>query len=386
MKTTLLFLCIFALSLSGIGQDCFEPSDRYTLYTTDNPNYNLPSLSGFVTPNANLSGEWSVLSQSGGVEASFLDFQGRSASLEISGQGSIVIENVNTNVTTGAEQSCQHTFQVRNYQPIVVANPSSSSLCPLNMVIIIDESESLAAPELAENVRRALLTFVQNLEGSESRIALVEFGSKASNVSINGSSELQSIDNDFILSLDHYLYNDYLPQGNPSLLIGGTNWEDALLKANNVQGADFILLLTDSRPTFYNVSEHSGGSVIAGEGDQLDITALKEAVDVANSIKSSGKRIFVVVTGIRSTLQPVFDLSGPSEFTPDMYANEMLTTDYALVGSEELDSFFFRISSVCVPITVPTLQTWGIICVFLMIMIVGCVQLRQNEFVTSLTH
>ena len=161
-----------------------------------------------------------------------MDNDGRSSTQSISGIGTITIENTVTDINPPNDQStCMQTFNLEEFSSIVVPNPPLPPSCPLNFVLVIDESESIEENMTIQIVRDAVLTLANKLENSGSQMAIVEFDTHASNVMINGSAALQLIDSSFLVGLESYLMTEYDPTGDPINLIGGTNWEDALYKS-----------------------------------------------------------------------------------------------------------------------------------------------------------
>ena len=376
MKTVLLqIVLLISFSNVSLGQ-CFMPPDGYTLYTTTDAVYNPPAVTGFITNAPNLSGDWSIVG--GTASGSFIDNMGRTSSLTISGTGTLIVENTVTDINPPNDMTtCQHTFNLEEYNPVIVTNPILNVPCPIDIVLVLDESESIELNGSEVVVRDAALLLAERIKDSGSQMAIVEFDSDAENVMINGSADLQLVDDSFITGLDTYLENDYDPTGNPVTLVGGTNWEDALDKANAVPGSGtLILMLTDGRPTFYKTSMGMNG--VAGEGFEFDLTALKEAQDAANLIKSRGKHIFVAGLDFPSDKQPIIDISGPIEYPHGGNINEFLSSDYCLVPPGELVDLFANIGNLCAPEIVPTMGEWSIINCGLILMIFAVVGIKNK--------
>ena len=265
MKTyKLALLCLLIICMGKInGQDCYLPRSGATLYTTDDESYNLPAISGLVTMGELQSGSWKIVSTSGTVEASMLDNSGRTSTLQLSGQGDISIENVNTNIAQSQNvvTQCLQTFQVQPFRSEAVTNPDLLDFCPINVVVVIDESASISASNIDESIRNGVMIFGDVLSNSGSQMAVVEYDSKARRVAINDSEELQLVTPEFLSGLSTYLDTEYQPRSDQFKLVGGTNWQDALLYANKVEGADFVLMLTDGSPTFYNTAGLSSPAI-----------------------------------------------------------------------------------------------------------------------------
>ena len=360
-----------------ISQDCFTPPDGSTLYVTTDAAYDPPAISGFTTLGPLLSGFWSVESTTGSADLTFSDVSGRTSTFTLQGEGMVTVRNQVTDVSTSMMTECLQTFDVETYTPFVEDNPDLTTACPLDIVLVIDESESIANNMSTDVIRTAIMGMVESLVNTGSQVALVEFDSRARRVALNGSNELQAVDSDLIMALEDYLINDYNPVGNPIQLVGGTNWEDALLKADEIADAELILMLTDGRPTFYITNMGMNG--IAGEGIEFDLTALKEAQDIANQIKRSGKHIFVAGLDFPSDVQPIIDISGPDEFVLGTSPTNFLDSDFSLVPPSELVPLFQDIASLCSLEVVPTLSQWSIICLGLLLTIFAVSAVKQHE-------
>lgn len=383
MKTSIIIslTVLFCISV-GHSQDCFMPPDGSTLYTTTNPVYSAPSQTGFVTFANNLSGDWSVASTTGDANISFTDNTGRTSTQSITGtNGTITMDNTVISVPATTPVSCTQTFNIAVYDPTVgqIQNPSITAPCPLDIVLVLDESESIDNMS-TETIENAVLALANGLEGSFSRMAIVEFDTEAENISINGSTALQVVDAAFISGLSNYLSTDYQPMGIPINLIGGTNWEDALIKANSVVGADYILMLTDGRPTFYSTS--MGMSGVAGEGNSFDITALEEARITANMIKDSGKHIFVAGVDFPADVQPIRDITGNNEFVLGQSLEQLINADYSIVPPSDIVELFENIGELCgPPELVPTMGEWASFNLGLILCIFCVIAIRQRRAV-----
>ena len=381
MKTyKLALLCLLIICMGKInGQDCYLPRSGATLYTTDDESYNLPAISGLVTMGELQSGSWKIVSTSGTVEASMLDNSGRTSTLQLSGQGDISIENVNTNIAQSQNvvTQCLQTFQVQPFRSEAVTNPDLLDFCPINVVVVIDESASISASNIDESIRNGVMIFGDVLSNSGSQMAVVEYDSKARRVAINDSEELQLVTPEFLSGLSTYLDTEYQPRSDQFKLVGGTNWQDALLYANKVEGADFVLMLTDGSPTFYNTAGLSSPA-IAGEGEQFDLTALKHAQDAANSLKQAKKHLFVIGVGMPEAIQPIVDISGSERFEMGGDINSFIGADYTIVTPDEIENIFAAVGVETCGTLIPTVGEWGIINLFLLILIIGVLSLKQN--------
>jgi len=290
-----------------------------------------------------------------------------------------MISNESTDLTNNNNlvSQCVQAFQVRNYNSASINNPDLENFCPINVVVVIDESASIAASNIDASIREGVMVFGNVLSNSGSQMAVVEYDSRARRVTINNSNELQPVTPQFLNGLSSYLDNDYDPISDQFKLIGGTNWQDALIYANNVEGADFVLMLTDGNPTFYNTAGLSN-QTIAGEGERFDLTALKYAQDAANNLKRAEKHLFVVGVGMSNTSQPIIDISGNERFEFEGDINSFVASDYVLVAPDEVEKVFAMVAIETCGTLIPTIGEWGIINLFLLLVIIGVVTVRQT--------
>jgi len=377
MKNCILFTTLFFLSFTSVAQDCFAPGSNHVLYTTTDAAYGPPAISGFVTLGPTLSGQWSTTGTSGSAGLTFSDISGRTSTFSITGEGTVTVANTSTDINTGAETSCEQTFTVSEFTSSIAPNPPVPGPCPLDVVLVIDESESIATNMSVDVVRSAISTLATSLGSSGSSLAIVEFDTRARRVMLNGSDELQVVDASLLTAVDDYLANDYNPVGDVNNLVGGTNWEDALTQANAVANASLIVMLTDGRPTFYNTGMGMNG--VSGEGLLFDLTALSQAQAIANTIKNAGKHIFVSGIDFPSQAQPILDISGSVEYTLGQDPELLLSSDYALIPPGELATLFEDFSGACLPERIPTLGEWAIINLALIMMILGIIAVREPK-------
>jgi hypothetical protein len=125
------------------------------------------------------------------------------------------------------------------------ANPNLAPACPLDIIFILDESGSIIGSQSGTNnisaqLRNAAKGLVNILNGSGSRLAVVEFNTGSRRASIGGSTAYQVIDAAYVSAFNTYMG----PDGNSSASANNydpedygsgetwTNWEAAL---NTVQ-------------------------------------------------------------------------------------------------------------------------------------------------------
>jgi len=237
------------------------------------------------------------------------------------------------------------------------ANPNLSPTCPMNIIFIMDESGSIAGfgsgtTNITASVRNAASGVLNSLVGTNARVAIVEFNTRARRALVNGSTAYQTIDASSVAHFLNYINdNNTSPEDthyDPEDYLGNTqnaftNWEDALEKAkaiNTAEGvAQLILFFTDGVPTAYN---NSSGGVSQGSTAAIKTTSLNEAIGAANLVKGQGSHIFVV--GVPNPILPEANVKGISgaDRYPDLQANFNLG-DYSISSSQTLQNDLTRI-------------------------------------------
>jgi len=380
MKTTKFLMAILWVitSLYGVSQDCYLPPSGTTFFTSSDPSYGGSNVTGLVTSSSDLNGEWSILSSSGSVQGNLIDRFGRTSSLLYSGSGTITIENNQTNTESAATSSCIQSFEVAPFSSRIFENPNLVNFCPLNVVLVIDESGSIQESGIDDAIRDGVMTFANILINTGSAMALVSFDTNARNIRINGTSDLQEVNANFMAGLGAYLDNTYNPISNESQLIGGTNWQAALTSANSIQNADLILMLTDGNPTFYSVHDPIMGAGVAGDGLRFDLTALYYAQQAANRIKRSGKHICVIGIDIPQSEQALIDISGPTKYRIGQTSEEFFASDYISIESTQISEVFAEVGVRTCGNVMPTLGQWNIINLCLILLIVATIGVKEN--------
>ncbi|MEI2702806.1 MAG: hypothetical protein V9E83_10445 [Baekduia sp.] len=213
-----------------------------------------------------------------------------------------------------------------------VANPNLNARCGLNVMVVLDESGSIADTSGATTaVRNGAMAFVRSLKDTGSKVAMVEFNTEARKV-FNYTTVTSANAAETSGSLFYgYLYNDPTstnPDYNPAGYSGNdraTNWEAALdqvVAANNGTGAwagnttdaDLVVFITDGNPTAW--LDNSGDpQVTFGSFSQ---TALDEAIPKADAVKTQGSHMFVVGVGDAlsdaSSQAHIADISGTDKY------------------------------------------------------------------------
>ncbi|MEM5566848.1 VWA domain-containing protein, partial [Psychroserpens sp. AS72] len=210
----------------------------------------------------------------------------------------------------------------------VTANPDLTVSCdqPIDVILIIDESNSIGNENAEGDVQLGVETFLQELECTPVRVAIIEFGSRATFV-VNSYTPVASVTAGMSNYFNGITYNGqtYDPdQGN----LGGTNWQAALVRANSLPTADLVLMFTDGVPTTY--SPDATGTVpgndysFCDDGSTTQEAEIYNAVQMANILKAKGSHMFILGVGdVDASLMN--DISDTDQYGP---TQTIATADY----------------------------------------------------------
>lgn len=215
----------------------------------------------------------------------------------------------------------------------------------IQMILLIDESNSIWNSGVEQDVADGVNAFLQSLACSSVDIAIIEFGSVANFVVQNYTPV-----GDVVSGMEDYFngipFNSQIYSPNPGGL-GGTNWQAALLQANTFLSADMVLLLTDGVPTTYTpFSDFPQSSYdYCGNGTTTQAAEIYNSVQLANAIKLQGTHMFVMGVGPVNT-DFIADISGTDEFGEE---HSIITADYFFEESFDsfIDSFAEVAQSLC---------------------------------------
>lgn len=207
-------------------------------------------------------------------------------SLSVTGTASSVTTSNKADVIVVIDTSNSMNFDQAGHQP-----GSWQYSGPSRLTVAKDSVNSLAQQLLANNTAE---------NPDRVQLSLVTFGTNAS-TRITGTTNLSN----FQSTVNGLTTN------------GGTNWEDALQKANAVAtrpGAEaYVIFVSDGNPTFWlNPNGTVGGT--GGEGASNVATAYSHAVDDAQAIVTAGKHFYGIgVFGSVSRMQSlVTDAGAPA--------------------------------------------------------------------------
>ena len=224
-------------------------------------------------------------------------------------------------------------------------NPDLRARCGLNVILVLDGSGSAKRAGAEDDVRAATTAFINALNGTGSKLAIIDFAGKA------------EIQKDFVEVTD--ATDDGLlsfASGWNAVENGPTNWDDAFLRtlslldsSSSSAPTDFIVFVTDGDPTIWNSNHVHGSSAsepftsgLEGTGQVVHADAQPQgasnAIDHANVVRSAGKHIFVVAVGegfSSRSRDRIIAISGPDELgAGGSFANGR--ADFTFVGFNAL--------------------------------------------------
>ena len=169
-------------------------------------------------------------------------------------------------------------------------NPDLVERCGINLMLVLDESGSIASSGATGAVRSATKAFLGALSGTGSEVSIVDFSTTAGRPIGYTTVTADSIENTFTPYIDNTNGDGYNPAG-------WTNWEAAFHEVGQANGqgtlADLVVFMTDGDPTAKN---KPGGGTITNltEGD---VGALRQAEQEANQVKDDGSHVFMLGVG-----------------------------------------------------------------------------------------
>ncbi len=237
------------------------------------------------------------------------------------------------------------------FTPPADANPNLPISCPYDFILVLDESGSIegqggaGAQNIADTLRQAARDLIGALNGTGTRVAVVEFSTDARRAVIGGSQAYQVVDNTYITNFNTYITGGAIANNEEYDPSGGTNWEEALTTVQGVNTsdgvADLVIFITDGFPT-------ACATGCSGSPDPDNIlVALQRAAIAANSVKAQGSHIFGVTLPNPSVPETnMQQISGPERY-PDIQP-DFIQGDYTVSSTQTLRDDLQRIAeSVC---------------------------------------
>jgi uncharacterized repeat protein (TIGR01451 family) len=182
--------------------------------------------------------------------------------------------------------------------------------CGLNVMLVLDESGSINNTQGATTgVRNAANAFIGALSGTGSQVGIVEFNTRARFPVPYTAVTPTSVTNLFTPYVNDT--NGAAEGYNPGAYSGSqvwTNWDDALQEVQLANAnaanpdADLVVFVTDGDPTAYNNTHPNDPSNTAVTTNASSSgTALTNAANHADAVKTQGSHMFVV--GVGAALQ-----------------------------------------------------------------------------------
>ena len=229
--------------------------------------------------------------------------------------------------------------------PVPSPTPNLAAACGIDILVILDESGSIAAAGATEDVQAAFRAFTAALKNTGSRMAVSEFSTVA-RLPLGQRAYTAVTDATIASTFDPYISAGYNPDGS-------THWEDALpgrplLPAPPEPGhaasrrvhhrrrpeRDRPRRPRDLRPGNPNVAANEYELKVPLDSNEThgrrQHLAKDRAVSNANALKAQGSHILTVAVGAglssRRSLDRIIDVSGPDVF-PDTGAFNIATHD-----------------------------------------------------------
>ncbi len=210
---------------------------------------------------------------------------------------------------------------------VSITNPDLTKACGLDVLMILDESGSIASSHATDEVQDAFRAFVDSLKNTGSSMSTIEFSTVARLPSIGGvaAGEYITIDDSTLPDFEDYIANRYNPNSK-------TNWEDALRVGRYfAPRPDFaiphlVVFITDGDPTQVIRNDRVTPTeyrtkVPLDDNETTDSNGdagARPAVPNANALKAAGSHILAI--GVGSALQNddsvdrLVSVSGPNIF------------------------------------------------------------------------
>ena len=189
-------------------------------------------------------------------------------------------------------------------------NPDLNKACGLDVMMILDESGSIASSNATDDVQLAFTAFVESLNNTGSSMAVIEFSTVARLPSIGGVAPgtYLTIDNSTIPDFEEYIDDDYDPANK-------TNWEDALRVGRYMAPRPepdiphLVVFITDGDPTAvirnsqvtpieYQTKVPLDSNEVSDASGNAGATP---AISNANALKADGSHILAI--GVGAALQ-----------------------------------------------------------------------------------
>jgi LPXTG-motif cell wall-anchored protein len=221
---------------------------------------------------------------------------------------------------------------------VPIPNPDLVAACGIDILVILDESGSIANAGATDDVKTAFRAFTAALNNTGSRMAVAEFSSVA-RLPLPGAASRQ-----YVTVTDASIASTFEPYINGFNPGGSTNWEDGFrvgryfLPRPTQAVPHLTLFITDGNPNRIiredRVDRVEYATVVPlADSDMTDAgndTAAGRAVPNANALKTTGSHILAVAVGDglsgSGTLNRLISISDDDVF-PDTGPFDISTTD-----------------------------------------------------------
>ncbi len=229
-----------------------------------------------------------------------------------------------------------------------VANPDLTLACGSRIVLVLDESSSIHDAGATGDVRNAAMSFAQGLSGTGSKLAIVEFGTRARTplgftaVTPETMGQGGAISR-YVFAQPGAPEGGYNPPPSTEFGIQYTNWQDAMDEVNALNGSDpapLVVFITDGDPTAFNTPTAADPGGVAIQ-QPVDGQALHLAISAANAVKrdpaTGAPRSHVLAVGVGPGVQSpasvarLQQISGGDAPVTQMADFDARTTDVLLV-------------------------------------------------------
>ncbi len=214
-------------------------------------------------------------------------------------------------------------------------NPDLQKACGLDVLMVIDESGSIAQSNATDDVRNAFRAFVASLKNTGSRMSVVEFSTVARLPAIAGTPAGTYVTID---DFSEPSFINYINGFNPS---GYTNWEDALRVGRffaprpDPNIPHLVVFLTDGDPTAVidnsRVTHDPGNPNVAQNEYELKVplsdnetarvnenAGVTPAIANSNALKAAGSHILALGVGAalqnQTSVDRLIKIAGPDVF------------------------------------------------------------------------
>ena len=177
---------------------------------------------------------------------------------------------------------------------VAVDNPNIAQSCGLDVVLLLDESNSMSVA--AAQVKAAAAGMLDAFQDTNSRVGVVKFTKTA--------TVAAPLTDDTVTTNHGGVLGNAIAGYTPTPINGQTNWDDALRVATNLLPApggkqQLIILVGDGQPNIYNTSVVNGVPVTSAQrlpNEAID-AFINPAITQANTFKTAGGHVLGVLVG-----------------------------------------------------------------------------------------